>query len=338
MDDRQQQLQHWAIAALGLAGRDIGWTTVAGDASSRRYFRLCQGASNWICVDAPPVTENNQSFIEVRALLAQAGVRVPELLAQRLAQGFLLVEDLGDQLLLGVLSADAAEGYYRQAMELLLKLQAVAPAPVQVPAYSDAILTEELSRFSEWFCGGLLQLDLSAPELAIIEQAQDLLVESALEQPQTLVHLDFHSRNLLLLPSGELAAIDFQDARWGPLCYDLVSLLRDCYVRWPESQVKAWALHYRGLLRAEGHFAGKDELQFLAWFDLMGLQRHIKVLGNFSRLAIRDGKPGYLADIPQVLDYIVDVLPRYPQFSPLLQLLERRVLTRVEAAIREVAQ
>ncbi len=333
MDDRQRQLQSWSLAALGLSGQAIDWTDVAVDASTRRYFRLRQGTAAWICMDAPPATEKNQAFIEVRALLAASGVRVPDLLAQQLEVGFLLLEDLGDQLLLGRLSADTVDACYQQALDMLLTMQTAGEFSHQLPGYSEAILAEELSRFSEWFVEGLLGLNLSVQEVAMIQAVVGQLIESALAQPQTLVHLDFHSRNLLVLPDGELATIDFQDARWGPLCYDLVSLLKDCYIRWPESQVEAWALQYRARLQATGQFAGADEAQFLRWFDWIGLQRHIKVLGNFARLAIRDGKPGYLQDIPQVLGYIVPVLRRYPQFSQLLQLLESGVLPQVGSAI-----
>ena len=333
MDDRQRQLQSWSLVALGLSGQAIDWTGVAVDASTRRYFRLRQGTASWICMDAPPAAEKNQAFIEVRALLAASGVRVPGLLAQQLEDGFLLLEDLGEQLLLGQLSADTVDACYQQALDMLLLIQTAAECSQQVPDYSEEILAEELSRFSEWFVEGLLGLNLSVQEVTIIQAVVDQLIESALTQPQTLVHLDFHSRNLLVLPDGELATIDFQDARWGPLCYDLVSLLRDCYIRWPESQVEAWALQYRVRLQATGQFAGEDEAQFLRWFDCIGLQRHIKVLGNFSRLAMRDGKPGYLQDIPRVLEYIVPVLRRYPQFSEMLHLLESRVLPQIGSAM-----
>jgi aminoglycoside/choline kinase family phosphotransferase len=333
MDARQEQLQAWALHELGLCSQGSDWMTVAGDASARRYFRLCQGSSSWICVDAPPATEKNQSFIDVQAILARAGVRVPAVINQQLQRGFLLLEDLGDQLLLGSLDPDNADACYRQALAMLLRLQTAAEHSDRVPDYSEEILREELSRFSQWFCGELLDLQFSTEQWEIVRDAERRLIDSATQQPQTLVHLDYHSRNLLVLDTGELATIDFQDARWGPLCYDLVSLLRDCYIRWPEPRVRAWALAYRAQLQAQGQFAGSDEVQFLRWFDLMGLQRHIKVLGNFSRLAIRDGKPAYLADIPLVLEYIVDVLKRYPEFLGLLELLQQRMLPRVESAI-----
>jgi aminoglycoside/choline kinase family phosphotransferase len=333
MDDRQRQLQHWSKQALALSGSGLDWTTVAGDASSRRYFRLRQGVASWICVDAPPASEKNQAFIDVRALLAEAGVRVPALIEWELQQGFLLLEDLGDQLLLGLLNTQTAPAYYQQALAMLFKLQTGVPFNDRVPLYSEEILREELSRFSRWFCGDLLGLEFSVQDLAILQSAEGQLIESATAQPQTLVHLDYHSRNLLMLPAGEIATIDFQDARWGPLCYDLVSLLRDCYVRWPEQQVEAWALQYRRRLLAGGQDVGTDEAQFLRWFDWMGLQRHIKVLGNFSRLAIQDNKPGYLADIPLVLDYIVNVLGKYQEFAELQHWLGDRVMPRVDAAL-----
>ena len=315
MDERQCQLQAWMADVLGLPGPVHDWSVVAGDASSRRYFRGGDGKRSWIVVDAPPQTEKNEAFLQIREQLSRGGVRVPALEAGDLDLGFLVLEDLGDDLLLAQLSADNVDAYYTAAMELLLQLQQLPTQDFGVPDYNEAVLTEELSRFPQWFCERLLGLQLGASDWQLLKRSTALLVESAQAQPQVLVHRDFHSRNLLILKDKNLATIDFQDAIRGPVCYDLVSLLKDCYVSWPPAKVRAWALAYRARLQALGHLTAVSEAEFLRWFDWIGLQRHIKVLGNFARLAIRDGKPAYLRDIPLVLHYIVQTMADYPEFT-----------------------
>ena len=330
MDERQQRLQDWAKAVLGVTGAGVCWDSVAGDASARRYFRLRdQAEGSWICMDAPPETEKNVAFVDIRQRLERGGVRVPALLATDFEHGFMVLEDLGDQLLLAGLSEDSVGPRYHQAMAMLLDLQALPTAGEQLPAYSASVLHEELSRFPEWFCAGLLDIDLSAPVRAMFTCLADSLIEAACQQPLVLVHRDYHSRNLLVLPDDSLATIDFQDAVVGPLCYDLVSLLRDCYIRWPAPQVRQWALDYREQLLALGRPAGADAQQFLRWFDWIGLQRHLKVLGNFSRLALRDGKAGYLQDIPLVLHYSLEVLAQYEELEPVLNWFGEEITPRV---------
>ncbi len=330
MDERQKQLQAWAKSVLSVSGAGVCWNSVAGDASARRYFRLQdQLDRSWICMDAPPQTEKNAEFVDIRERLERGGVRVPTLLAADFEQGFMVLEDLGDQLLLPGLSADSVDARYQQALAMLLDLQALPTAGEQLPAYSAPVLGEELSRFPEWFCEGLLEIELSAPVQAMFSHLADRLIEQACEQPRVLVHRDYHSRNLLVLPDDSLATIDFQDAVVGPLCYDLVSLLRDCYICWPAQQVRQWALGYRERLLALGRPAGTDAQQFLRWFDWIGLQRHLKVLGNFSRLSLRDGKDNYLQDIPLVLHYILEVLAQYEELESVLRWFEEEITPRV---------
>jgi aminoglycoside/choline kinase family phosphotransferase len=308
MDRREEDLRFWAGQQVKASGA-LQWSSVAGDASSRRYFRLRDGKRSWIAADAPPATEKNDAFLQIRALLANAGLRAPQLVSADTGRGFLLLEDLGDALLLGQLNESSVDTYYQQAMDTLARAQAVSCDGL--PVYAEAVLAEEYSRFSEWFCQGLLQLQLDKAEQDIVARAGEQLIASALAQPQVFVHRDYHSRNLLLLPDGDLGLIDFQDAVRGPLCYDLVSLLRDCYIRWPVGQVKAWALEFRARLLAMGRPAGEDEAEFLRWFDWAGLHRHLKVLGNFARLSLRDGKHAYLDDVPMVNDYVVSVLAEH---------------------------
>ncbi|WP_222711569.1 aminoglycoside phosphotransferase family protein [Parahaliea aestuarii] len=307
----------WAAAAWG---RDAGVCTlapVAGDASNRRYFRLAAGRASVIVLEAPPATEKNAAFISVLQLLAGQGVRVPALLAVELERGYLLLEDLGGQMLLPLLSADSVEAWYGRAGEVLLNLAQVA-AEGRVPDYDRALLEEELSRLPMWFFDRLLALPASAQADDCVAEVKELLVATALAQPRGFVHRDFHSRNLMVLGGDELALIDFQDATFGPATYDLVSLLRDCYIRWPRQRVEAWALAHRDALVGRQLLPPVDDATFLRWFDLMGLQRHLKVLGTFARLYLRDGKQAYLQDLPLVVTYVEEVLQSRRESEPVL--------------------
>lgn len=312
------QLLPWALSQLPPV--DVGVSPalqlVAGDASNRRYFRLAQGDRRYIVAQAPPETENNEAFLAVRKLLAELGVRVPAVLAVDLGRGYLLLEDLGDQMLQPLLNATTVDKYYGQARGILLQLAVPADSGLNLPAYDEALLREELGRFGTWFAEALLGHALNARERGVIESLHVKLVASALEQPLALVHRDFHSRNLMPQPDGQLAVIDFQDAVYGPVTYDLASLLRDCYVCWPAGQVDRWALDHRDQLLERGLPGHVDDALFLRWFDWMGLQRHIKVLGTFARLYLRDDKPGYLQDLPLVIHYVRQVLEKYADGEP----------------------
>jgi len=307
------RLLPWALAALGQPPATAALLLpVAGDASNRRYFRLQWLGQTAIAVEAPPATEKNREFLAIRELLERAGVRVPKLLGADLQQGFLLLEDLGDTLLLGELTAASADGHYAAALAMLRQLAAIdRAAQAPLPAYDRALLAEELGRFPDWFLQRLLGPELGPVERSMLAELDGLLIGSALAQPQVLVHRDFHSRNLMCLPDGELAVIDFQDAVLGPVTYDLVSLLKDCYIHWPREQVRAWALTQRDALCAQGLLAPVDDATFLRWLDWMGLQRHLKVLGTFARLYLRDGKAGYLRDLPLVITHIRELLAAY---------------------------
>lgn len=331
MDARESELRRWALTTLNLEGAGCDWQPVAGDASARRYFRLRQEGNAWIAVDAPPASEKNREFLAVRELLAGAGVRVPELCGSDVKQGYLLLEDLGDQLLLPLLTAATVDAHYHSALQALAAIQSIEATAVQLPRYDHAVLQEELQRFPEWFVGGLLQIPMTSAWLVQLQGFFQVLTDSALQQPQVVVHRDFHSRNLMPQADGSIGVIDFQDAVLGPVCYDLVSLLRDCYIQWPAAQVRSWALKYYQLQVQRGGGQGVSDDQFMRWFDLMGLQRHLKVLGNFARLALRDDKDAYLADIPVVLSYITTVLAEYPEFDWLLDWFRVEVEPRVQA-------
>lgn len=302
------QLMPWCLSVLG-AGGPAELEPVAGDASARRYFRLRVAGQTFIAVESPPDSQKNAEFLATRELLASAGIAVPALLGAELDHGFLLLGDLGDRILLSELSSASVDRQYQQAFAVLLAMGDIDPGNCEWPRYDDALLSEELSRFPEWFVEQLL--GVASPDASVWLPFADFLKRSALAQPTVLVHRDFHSRNLMPQGDGSLAVIDFQDAVIGPVTYDLVSLLRDCYIRWQPEQVQAWALSYLQMLQQRGQLTGVEANQFLRWFDLMGLQRHIKVLGTFARLYLRDKKPAYLADLPLVICYVREILTRY---------------------------
>jgi aminoglycoside/choline kinase family phosphotransferase len=303
-----ESFTRWGAAQLGAPADGATLTPVAGDASFRRYFRLRVEDRSVILCDAPPAREKNAEFVAMAQALSRGGVRVPRLLGADLSRGWLCLEDLGDQLLLPGLDEGTVDGYYREALAMLQRIATLDTAGLELPVYDRSELQREMRLFPEWFCAGLLEMPLDEEARERFSALMSALCDRALDQPRVLVHRDFHARNLMCLAGGELAAIDFQDAILGPPTYDAVSLLRDCYIRWPETRVRAWALGYRDRLLGAGVPANREDEVFLCDFDLMGLQRHIKVLGIFSRLWLRDGKRAYLDDLPRVLAYTRDVL------------------------------
>ncbi|MAK43890.1 MAG: aminoglycoside phosphotransferase family protein [Spongiibacter marinus] len=307
------ELKRWSLQQLGLPPEEPATlSVVSGDASFRCYYRLSlPGDMHFIAVHAPPEKEDNPAFIAVQQRMMAANLRVPGMLGWDLERGFLLQEDFGDQLLLPCLnSIDAADRYYREAFTCLLNMQSMPLADGDLPDYDRARLLEEMALFPHWFVEQLLGHSLSDAEWQMLARLFDRLAARAEAQPQGFVHRDFHSRNIMLLNDGELGLIDFQDAVRGPLTYDVMSLLRDCYVHWPPASVKTWLLAYRQQLVAAG-IAVPDEDAFLWDADWMGLQRHIKVLGIFARLKLRDGKSAYLDDLPLVMAYTLSVAEQY---------------------------
>jgi aminoglycoside/choline kinase family phosphotransferase len=323
MTDRFEQLVTWLSGQPGL--RPDTLQQVAGDASFRRYYRVANtdGVTR-VVMDAPPEHEDCHPFVDVTGRLETAGVHVPHIHAQDLEQGFLLLEDLGDIQYLDRLDQESAARLYGDALGALATFQARAPSD-DLPPYDEALLRFEMELFREWLCARHLGLELDGQENAMLDTVFTRLVENALEQPQLFVHRDYHSRNLMLTDANPPGIIDFQDAVRGPITYDLVSLLKDAYIRWPLEQVDRWVAGYAELALESGLIDEAQRAQFQRWFDLMGLQRHIKVAGIFARLYRRDGKAGYLADIPLVLDYIVEMAERYPEFSTLADLIRIRV-------------
>ena len=330
-------LQQWVCRALEVpVGSPVPpLSMVSGDASFRRYFRSSWQGHSYIAVDAPPQHENSSAFVRVCRMLRAAGVRAPEIFASDLERGFLLLEDFGDSQLLPKLSRLQSDGesqragaIYQSALQTLLLIQR-SPEKERLDPYDRDQLRSEMQLFTDWFCKAFLELELSDSEHAVIDQAMHFLEEAALSQPTVMVHRDFHSRNLMLLDDSAVPAlgvIDFQDAVHGPYSYDVVSLLRDCYLRWEPETVNLWALTYWQAARAEGLLADVSEAQFLRDFDLMGLQRHLKVMGIFCRLSLRDNKSRYLADIPLVIQYFLEVSRRYPELGDFVEWFNRRAL------------
>lgn len=338
MDARLQSLTQWVRVDLGFTAAGI--EPASADASFRRYFRLRQGGETRIVMDAPPDREDLGPFLRVAHILNEVGVNAPKVLAQDLRQGFLLLTDLGSEQYLTTLEAARAAGadqriqsLYGDALGSLLRMQREArKAAAALPAYDGALLVREMELLPEWFLQRHLQLPVDTDTRRLLDRTWEALVASAAAQPASFVHRDYHSRNLMVCAPGAPGILDFQDAVRGPVTYDLVSLLKDCYIAWPVPQVRAWALDYRRRLIGAGIPGGRDEAQFLEWFDLMGLQRHIKVLGIFARLWYRDGKAGYLKDLPLVLRYTQDAARAYPQVAPFAEFLEREVAPRFAAA------
>jgi aminoglycoside/choline kinase family phosphotransferase len=281
-------------------------------------------------MDAPPPKENVRPFVAVAELLRKAGVRTPEVHAVDTDRGFVLLGDFGNRSYLDELDEDTAESLYGDAMASLLVLQqGVTVASVDLPSYDERLLRTELGIFREWFLERWLGLALSAEESATIDQAWAALVGSALEQPRVCVHRDYHSRNLMVTDEANPGVLDFQDAVVGPITYDLASLLRDCYIAWPMDRVYAWMESYQKSLLATKLLEESDVERFRRWFDLMGMQRHLKAVGIFSRLNIRDGKPGYLKDIPRTLGYVTEVGRNYPELAGFMRFLDHRVMPRL---------
>lgn len=363
MDIRRTELSAWAkqcvadLAGHALCEGDVD--VVSGDASFRRYFRLRLpeaisltladeldstplNTRNFILVDAPPEHENSREFVRIAGLFRSAGMLTPRVLAVDFAVGFMLLEDFGDTLYLPALQAgDQADRLYGSAIAALLQLQSRGDCTV-LPPFDHQRLRTELQLFDDWFCGQFLGLQLSQSEKVLLNNTWTFLEDGALAQSQVCVHRDYHSRNLMVLADSDDQApgvLDFQDAVSGPCTYDLVSLLRDCYIVWPQERVQAWALGYlEGAKALNIVEQGLTEQQFLRDFDLMGMQRHIKVIGIFCRLNIRDGKSRYMNDIPLVIDYLLSAASQHPEMAPFVSWFETKLLPVAKAELAAIAE
>jgi aminoglycoside/choline kinase family phosphotransferase len=324
-DSRLDTLRNW------LKGLEPSWqldlptlAPASSDASFRRYFRIASKNPDFptlIVMDAPPQHEPLNAFIEVDLLLENAGLNVPKILEMNVVDGFLLLNDLGTKTYLTELHSESADFLYKDATHALVQMQ-LASKPDVLPNYNEALLKRELDLFPEWYLGKHLHIELSKLQNLQIKQAFELIIQNNLAQAKVYVHRDYHSRNLMVTEKNNPAVIDFQDAVYGPITYDAASLWRDAYISWPEERVIDWVIKFWEEGRQVGLPVPNDFGQFYRDFEWMGLQRHLKILGIFARLSHRDGKDGYLKDIPLVLEYAIAAANRYIELKPLARILE----------------
>ncbi|MDO3721064.1 phosphotransferase [Marinobacter sp. chi1] len=337
MDSRLQMLTDWVRQFSGLEQAEA--EPVSGDASFRRYFRVHRrgeaGQSTpLIVMDAPPEHEDCVPFVTLARHWHQHGVGVPDILQEDLDLGFLLLEDLGDDLMLGQLNEQTADRLYRGALTELVDIQRLkSPKTYPLPRYDEALLDREMALFPDWLLEQYLGLSLGNSERALLDTTFAFLRESALAQPEVTVHRDYHSRNLLVRPGTDRpGVIDFQDAVTGPITYDAVSLLKDCYIQWPEENICDWLEIFR-TQSADAGLHRADPETFRQWFELMGMQRHLKAAGIFARLCIRDGKQGYLGDIPRTVGYLKTASSRQPALRHFHEWLVDKVIPAIEQRI-----
>ncbi len=319
---RLELLKQWLSNTLNQ--NELVLEPASSDASFRQYFRVTIHNKSYIVMDAPPQQEDVGPFIKITQLFQQAGIHVPQIYAKDIENGFLLLGDLGVEDYLSALNSESAERLYGDAISTLLALQTRCSNNERLPVYDRTMLKKEMMLFSEWYLGHHLGLELTDDEKNVLQQGFSILEASALAQPQLCVHRDYHSRNLMVCAENNPGVLDYQDAVMGPISYDLVSLLKDCYIDWPEVQRYHWVNQYYQKASVAG-LLGCDEPQFIEWFDLMGMQRHLKAVGIFARLNYRDGKPNYLNDIPRTLNYLLEMSEKYPQLSDLATFFKPQV-------------
>ncbi len=329
MDQRLRTLRSWIEAVTSVSSFELDAAT--GDASLRRYFRVRLGGESYIAMDAPPAHYDTGVYVRIAKRLLALGLNVPRVLTADLARGFLLLSDLGEETYLAALSEHSADRLYGDALATLQRLQQGTRDDGFLPPYERSLLLSEIGLFGEWYLDRYLGLQLTRAQKRVLDESAVMLAEAALAQPRVWVHRDFHSRNLMVTDEHNPGVLDFQDAVVGPVSYDLVSLLRDCYVEWPEERVLHWIDVYRANAGRAGVPVGKERKQFLRWFDLMGVQRHLKAIGIFARLQHRDAKPGYLEAIPRTLAYLMRVSARYPELGSLHRLLQELALPEARA-------
>lgn len=331
MTERLNQLHKWIATNLNTG--DYTLTPASEDASFRRYFRLQYDGKSFIIMDAPPEHEDCLRFIDIAARLQQAGANVPDIINKDIEQGFLLLTDLGSILYLQELKKNNADQLYGDAINSLLSIQKKTVIS-GLPSYDEKLLRKEMQLFPDWLLEKHININLTGNQTGELQKIFDLLINVSLSQPGVFVHRDYHSRNLMYCPEDNPGIIDFQDAVIGPVTYDLVSLLKDAYIKWPEDFIKKWALAFFEKLQLDD----VDSEQFLRWFDFMGVQRHLKVSGIFARLYHRDNKQGYLKDIPMTLSYITDLDNRYPELGFLIELINAEIYPKLNEANQQCVQ
>jgi hypothetical protein len=325
MSERYESLKLWLREVLDTG--DFELKPASADASFRSYHRLFLQDKTFIVMDAPPPQEDCEPFIRMTNKLLACDINVPTIHHINLQQGFLLLDDFGNDLYLDKLDPSTVNKLYSDAIVALVQIQTLADVK-EMAAYDEPLLRREMQLFTDWLLDKHLQIELDVAQNRSIETLFGLLVENALQQPQSFVHRDFHSRNLMLTETNNPGVIDYQDAVHGAISYDLVSLLKDCYIKWPRAEINNWVDFYINHLAEKGNKV--DRQQFQRWFDLMGVQRHLKASGIFARLSHRDSKHDYLKDIPRTLSYIVELKDDYKELRPLCLLIEELILPEFE--------
>lgn len=321
MDQRLIELNTWLKGECQLPVDHL--RPVAGGASFRRYFRVITGSGSWIVMDAPPGRENVADFIAIDRAFLSLGLRVPKILRENQAEGFLLLEDFGDQLYIDILNDTNVDALYAKAFDAILKIQACKDMSTWSPPHLNYdFMLNELHDFVEWYLVRHLQLDISQAEKAILDQAFEFIVTIAANQQQVCIHRDYHSQNLMLLKNNELGILDFQNAMLGPITYDFVSLVKDCYISWPHDKTYKWIIAFQKKLLDYGAAVPHVEEQFIRDVEIMGLQRHLKAILTFSRKKHRDNDAGYLQFIPVALNYISNITKNYSELVPLVKLIQ----------------
>ncbi|RFC33757.1 MAG: hypothetical protein DID91_2727703051 [Candidatus Nitrotoga sp. MKT] len=315
---RQQQIKTWLHSKFPDSAFNI--SPASADASFRRYFRATFADHTLIVMDAPPQNEDCRPFIHIAQLFGTAGVHVPQVLAQDLEQGFLLLTDLGNTTYLQALNPNNARELYSAATDALITIQ-LTSREFELPPYDQALLMREMYLFPEWYVAKHLQVTLDDKQNAALETVFQRIVQNNLAQPRVFVHRDYHSRNLMVSTPNP-GILDFQDAVYGPITYDLASLFKDAYIHWEEAEVLDWLIRYWEKARKSGLPVHNDFSDFFRDYEWMGVQRHLKVLGIFARLYHRDSKDGYLKDLPLVMDYLRRACERYVDLKPLLHILD----------------
>ena len=325
-DNRYKELEDWLSNSIDKPIKAIVPASI--DASFRRYFRvfICD-QNSYIAVDAPPEYEDSVKFVNIASLMEDMGIRVPEIISTNFQEGFMLVGDLGKETMLNTIKREVTkrEKFYGEAIEILFDIQTNGSKYLgDLPVYSKQLLMDEMRMFVDWFCLRHLQIDPEIIEDYGFEEIFEKLSESALGQNQVFVHRDFHSRNIMLSKKGEMGVLDFQDAVVGPITYDLVSLLKDCYISLPSSKIDYWIDYYFSRL-IDTELIDKNHQEFKLELDLMGVQRHLKAIGIFSRLKYRDGKDSYILDIPRTIDYVSATAKQHSFLDPLYQFIHQHV-------------
>lgn len=314
-DPRLEQIKQWLETDLHIQNYQI--QVASADASFRRYFRLlvneAEKTESFIIMDAPPEKENCEPFLNIGRLIEGAQVQAPHIYNFNSAQGFMRLSDLGSTAYLDRLNNDSVDQLYSDAIQAIVRMQSIHS---DLPAYNNALLQTEMNLFTDWYLGKHLDIQLNAPQQAVLSDTHKLLIDSALQQPSVFVHRDFHSRNLMVTPQHNPGVIDFQDAVMGPASYDLVSLIKDCYIAWPRAKQLQWIEEFIAVSELT-----LDAGSFIKQVDLMGMQRHLKATGIFARLNYRDAKPGYMHDIPRTMAYVFDVCQRYSELNDFARLL-----------------